>query len=240
MSVVLARVIWLSFGFPIYRPHKSLVFVFFGLLLSLVIVLLLVSVTEAAFQRIGFTRLEVVLILIGTFLGSAVNIPFHKVKSVSRILKLEEVRFFGITYRIPHFATEEASTIVAVNLGGALIPTAVSLYLINSHLQQLGQIVLGVAITAVVVHLVARRVPGLGITTPAFIPPITAALVAYILSPAAPSVVAYVAGTLGTLIGADLTNLQDIATLGAPVVSIGGAGTFDGVFLSGILAALLV
>lgn len=198
------------------------------------------SVTEVAFQRIGFTRLEVVLILIGTFLGSAVNIPFHKVKSVSRILKLEEVRFFGITYRIPHFAMEEASTIVAVNLGGALIPTAVSLYLIHSHMQQLGQILLGVAITAVVVHLVARRVPGLGITTPAFIPPITAALVAYILSPAAPSVVAYVAGTLGTLIGADLTNLRDIATLGAPVVSIGGAGTFDGVFLSGILAALLV
>ena len=94
--------------------------------------------------------------------------------------------------------------------------------------------------TAVVVHLVARKVPGLGITTPAFIPPITAALVAYLLSPGAPNVIAYVAGTLGTLIGADLTNLHDIATFGAPVVSIGGAGTFDGVFLSGIIAALLV
>jgi uncharacterized membrane protein len=169
-----------------------------------------------------------------------VNIPFHKIRSVNRILQLEEVRFFWITYRIPHFSLEDVSTTVAVNLGGAIIPTVVSLYLIRSHPQQLLQAFLGVLITAAVVHLVARKVPGLGITTPAFIPPVTAALSAYLLSPTSPNVIAYVAGTLGTLIGADLTNLRDIATLGAPVVSIGGAGTFDGVFLSGIIAALLV
>src|SRR2546427_646154 len=51
--------------------------------------------------------------------------------------------------------------------------------------------------------------------------------------------VAYVAGSMGTLIGADLLNLDRIAELGAPVVSIGGAGTFDGVFLTGIIAGLL-
>jgi len=233
-------VICLSFGLTIYRPHKSLFFVFFALLLSVVIVFLLVGVTEVAFQRIGFTRFEVVLILIGTFIGSSVNIPFHRIKSVNRILELEEVRFFWITYRIPHFATKEVSTMVAVNLGGAIIPTAVSLYLIHSHPQELLQALLGVAVTAIVVHFVAKKVPGLGITTPAFVPPITAALAAYVLSPSAPNVIAYVAGTLGTLIGADLSNLRDIATLGAPVVSIGGAGTFDGVFLSGIIATLLV
>jgi uncharacterized membrane protein len=225
---------------PIYRPHKSVFFVLFGLLLSLVVVLILVSVSEAAFERIGFTRVEVVLILVGTFLGSSVNIPLRKVQSTNRIMQLEEVRFFWITYRIPHFSLQEVSTTVAVNLGGAIIPTAVSLYLIGAHLQLMLQIVLGIVITAVVVHLVARKVPGLGITTPAFVPPIIAAVSAYLLSPSSPNVVAYVAGTLGTLIGADLTNMGDIAALGAPVVSIGGAGTFDGVFLSGIIAALLV
>jgi uncharacterized membrane protein len=30
-----------------------------------------------------------------------------------------------------------------------------------------------------------------------------------------------------------------LQTLGAPVASIGGAGTFDGVFLTGIVAVLL-
>jgi uncharacterized membrane protein len=44
---------------------------------------------------------------------------------------------------------------------------------------------------------------------------------------------------LGTLIGADLMNLGSIQGLHAPVLSIGGAGTFDGVFLTGILAVLL-
>jgi uncharacterized membrane protein len=44
---------------------------------------------------------------------------------------------------------------------------------------------------------------------------------------------------MGTLIGADLTNLDKIRGLGAPVASIGGAGTFDGIFLTGILAVLL-
>jgi uncharacterized membrane protein len=225
---------------PIYRPHKSLFFAFFALLLSLVVVLLLVGVTQVAFQRMGFSRFEVVMILIGTFVGSSVNIPFHRIRSVNRILKLEEVRFFWITYRIPHFSMEEVSTIVAINLGGAIIPTLVSLYLLDAHPQLLVQALLGIIITAIVVHFVARKVPGLGITTPAFIPPLTAALSAYLLSPSSPNVIAYVAGTLGTLIGADLANLGDIATLGAPVVSIGGAGTFDGVFLSGIIAALLV
>jgi len=34
-------------------------------------------------------------------------------------------------------------------------------------------------------------------------------------------------------------NLGRIQGLGAPIVSIGGAGTFDGIFLSGIIAVLL-
>ena len=51
--------------------------------------------------------------------------------------------------------------------------------------------------------------------------------------------VAYVAGTLGTLTGADVLNLPRVRSLGAPVVSIGGAGTFDGVFLTGLAAVLL-
>jgi len=63
---------------------------------------------------------------------------------------------------------------------------------------------------------------------------------AYVLAPGSPAIVAYVSGTVGALVGADLTNLGGITKLGAPVVSIGGAGTFDGVFLTGLVAVLLV
>ena len=99
---------------------------------------------------------------------------------------------------------------------------------------------LGTMIVAAITHLVARPIRGLGIATPALIPPLTAASMAYLFSSSAPAVVAYVSGVLGTLIGADITNLHKIPKLGARIASIGGAGTFDGVFLSGIIAVLLV
>jgi uncharacterized membrane protein len=85
----------------------------------------------------------------------------------------------------------------------------------------------------------ARPVPGLGIALPAFIPPILSALLAWLLAPAQAPMVAYISGSFGVLIGADLLNLRNLAALRAPVVSIGGAGTFDGIFLTGIIAVLL-
>jgi uncharacterized membrane protein len=50
---------------------------------------------------------------------------------------------------------------------------------------------------------------------------------------------AYVTGTLGTLIGGDLLNLGRVHDLEASAISIGGAGTFDGIFVTGILAVFL-
>ena len=93
---------------------------------------------------------------------------------------------------------------------------------------------------SIVSHIFARPVKGVGIAMPPLVAPIAAALVAIILPSSSPLTVAYVSGTFGTLIGADLTNLGVIPELGSPIASIGGAGTFDGVFLSGIIAVLIV
>ena len=92
---------------------------------------------------------------------------------------------------------------------------------------------------ATIVHMMAQPVRGMGIAVPTFIPPLVAATTALLLSRRSAPALAYVAGSLGTLIGADLLNLDKIHGLGAPVASIGGAGTFDGIFLTGILAVLL-
>jgi len=89
------------------------------------------------------------------------------------------------------------------------------------------------------VHLMARPVPGVGIAVPILIPPLVTALVALSLSSWNPAPLAYIAGSLGTLIGADLMNLGKVRDLGAPVASIGGAGKFDGIFLTGVVAVLL-
>jgi uncharacterized membrane protein len=147
-------------------------------------------------------------------------------------------------YRVPSFVTE---TTIAVNFGGAVIPSIVSLVLVVTAVQAggaaiLAPIGLGVLGVALVTRLVARPVPGLGITTPFFVPPIGAALAGILLAggiPWAGPVIGYVSGTLGTLIGADLLLWREFSRLGARMVSIGGAGTFDGIFLAGVIAALL-
>jgi uncharacterized membrane protein len=127
---------------------------------------------------------------------------------------------------------------LAVNVGGALIPTALASYLVV-HADLGWSALLGVAIVSAVVHVVARLVPGVGIVVPTFVPPAAAALVAWALPTGAIGALAYVAGTLGTLVGGDLLNLHRARDLDAPMMSVGGAGTFDGIFVTGIIAVLL-
>ncbi|MFZ0011655.1 MAG: DUF1614 domain-containing protein [Halobacteriota archaeon] len=108
----------------------------------------------------------------------------------------------------------------------------------------MGFAIVGVALVAIISHLISRPVEGVGIVSPALVSPLVAAVYTIVVLAQFPSVdnafaLAYVCGVLGTLIGADLTNLGAIKKIGAPVASIGGAGTFDGVFLSGIIAMLL-
>jgi uncharacterized membrane protein len=213
---------------------------FLVVILSLVTSFLLVTVGGIAFERIGFDFIDYALILIATLVGSSINIPVGEVHSTEPIVQAQPMRIFGLYYRMPQIGSMQVSTVVAVNLGGAVIPVLVSGYLLLGHPGLLLQAAEGSIIMAVLVHLMARKVKGVGIVTPSLLPPLAAALIAYVLSPGSPAIVAYVSGTIGALVGADLTNLRGIGKLGAPMVSIGGAGTFDGVFLTGIVAVLLV
>jgi uncharacterized membrane protein len=156
---------------------------------------------------------------------------------VPRLVPPEQVTVYGRTYVVPP-AVEPSRTVVAINVGGALVPLLLSIYLFLK-LPLRGRMLAGTAIVAVIVHGLAEIVPGVGIAVPMFLPPLVAAGVGLILSFRRAPPVAYVAGSMGALIGADITNLHRLAELGAPVVSIGGAGTFDGVFLTGIIAGLI-
>ena len=102
-----------------------------------------------------------------------------------------------------------------------------------------GRALVAIVIVAIAVHSLAYPVRGVGIAVPWLVPPLVAAGAALLLSRRSAPSLAYIAGSLGTLIGADLLNLGKVAGLGAPIASIGGAGTFDGIFLAGILAVLL-
>jgi uncharacterized membrane protein len=119
-----------------------------------------------------------------------------------------------------------------------VIPTLMSTYLMLRYQLWL-KATIAVVVIAFVIHSMATPVPGIGIAVPVFVPVVTTAILAFILSREYAAPLAYIGGSMGTLIGADLLNLGTIGSLGAPVASIGGAGTFDGIFLTGILAVLL-
>jgi len=128
--------------------------------------------------------------------------------------------------------------VLAVNIGGAGIPTLMSTYLVLRY-QLWVKAAIAVAVIAIIIHAMATPVQGVGIAVPVFAPVVATAILAFLLSREYAAPLAYIGGSMGTLIGADLWNLDKITGLGAPVASIGGAGTFDGIFLTGILAVLL-
>ncbi|MGQ9687894.1 MAG: DUF1614 domain-containing protein [Desulfobaccales bacterium] len=225
----------------IYPPLMFVVMVIFFFITLVFFPLLWFGVVGNAFVNLGLPPDTVFWLLILTLLGSMVNIPLTTLES-HEILAGQVVSYFGMRVRMPPTRLKR-HTILAVNVGGALIPAGLSLYLFLKIVGRLGipwglLALLGIVI--LVMHQVARPVKGLGIAVPGLVPPIVAALGAWILCPAeirAPC--AYIASTMGTLIGADLLNLGEISKMGAPVASIGGAGTFDAIFLSGIIAVLL-
>ncbi|MBC7091064.1 MAG: DUF1614 domain-containing protein [Nitrososphaeria archaeon] len=224
----------------VYAPHPPIYITLLAILFTVTILFFFYGFIGYAFRKIGFSTMTVALLLLTTLLGSYINIPLIKIRSQVPIVRVKEVSFFGILIRVPEIDKIESYTTIAINLGGAIIPVLVSIYFMAKDYQILFYGLIGSCIVAFITHLIARPKPGVGIVTPAFIPPLAAALVAIILpTNQQQPIIAYVSGVLGTLIGADITNIRKIGRLGTPYASIGGAGTFDGIFLSGVLAVLL-
>ena len=200
----------------IHSPPFSLPLVLLLFLFALLVFLVEIRVLTYAYRKVGVNPRYAFAVMLLSLIGAGVDIPLFAIGS-------------GVPGR---------GTIVALNVGGALIPILVSLYLV-ARTGMLVRMLIATVVVAAVVHTLAELVPGVGIAVPMIAPPLVAAGVALLLAFRRAPPVAYVAGSMGTLIGADLLNLGRIARLGAPIVSIGGAGTFDGVFLTGILAGLL-
>lgn len=220
----------------IYSPLVMLFIVLFVLVGAFLFALVEIGVIGYTLGKIGIAPRYMFSFLFVSVFGSFINIPLWRLPQ-DHVRTGEVVSFYGFRHVIPA-ARVHTETVVAVNVGGALVPAALSLYLL-SIVQRPLTALLAVAILSVLINRLARPIPGLGIAVPTLIPPVLAALTAIILAPANSAAVAYIGGTMGSLIGADILNLPKIRGLRAPVVSIGGAGTFDGIFLTGILAVLL-
>lgn len=238
--------------------RRQLLYIPFSLTFLLLLILIVIfglsflffGVVISAFTKIGFSIGDALIILLLSLLGSGINIPLATLKSDTPVVRDTYVRVFGVPYRVPFRRVIRNETTIAVNVGGAVIPVLISAYLLIKFPSSLLLAGAGILIVAVITHSVAKPIRGIGVATPALVPPLAAALTAILLTsmvniPDCPVdqcrvVTAYAGGVLGTLIGADLLNLGKIKNLGAPVASIGGAGTFDGIFLSGFIALLLI
>lgn len=203
------------------------------LLVALPIVLLLIffNIITVSFGKLGLSPEAAIALLIATLVGSMVNIPVSR----RRIEYEQPLSFYSrFFFYLPPKVTEQ---VIAVNVGGAVIPVGFALYLLPKAPPL--PTLIAIAAVSITARLLARPVAGIGIVMPAWIPPLVSAGLAFLLSRENPAPVAYVSGTVGTLIGADLLNWPSFKKLGAHFISIGGAGVFDGIFFAGVLAVFI-
>lgn len=217
------------------RPPPQRLLLLLALSIFLVVFIQL-NIVTIAFDKLGLSPDSALLLVVVTLIGSMINLPLFSMKVAKpspgpvpllwKMFKLPQPEFTG-------------KTIIAVNVGGCVIPVAFSGFLLANHTIGLLQVIIAVSMVSLVSYVLSRPMAGVGIAMPMFVAPVTAALTAVILSPEQSAPLAYICGTLGVLIGADVLHLKDIGKMGPPVAAIGGAGTFDGIFITGIVAVLL-
>lgn len=226
----------MPFGHLQYLPLSPYLFAGLAALFGLLLILVQLGILRYAYRRLGVSSSTAFLLLLGSLLGSYVNIPIAQLGG-GEVLVAREVGYYGMRYVMP-VLVDWPGTVIAVNVGGAVIPTLLSVYLLHKNgLWRQG--LLAIFCLSAVCYLLATPIPGVGIEIPILAPPLAAAAVALVISWRRAAAVAYAGGSLGTLIGADILNLPRIEELETPVASIGGAGTFDGIFLAGIIAVLI-
>jgi len=218
-------------------PVNPLYFLFLLLCATLLFTFVQIGVLTIVFEKLGLTP-EAGLVLIFTSLfGSMVNLPLFSIEAkappAAQIPRpwrdLWRQQASGFTGR----------TIVAVNLGGCIVPLGISIYLISHHSLDPGEVLLTVTVVSGASFFFSRPIQGVGVGIPLFVAPAVSAITGILIGQDHAAPLAYIGGTLGVLIGADLFRLPSIRQMGVAVASIGGAGTFDGIFLTGIVATLL-
>jgi uncharacterized membrane protein len=206
--------------------------------------LLFLDFMNAALAKLHLPGPVATLALVGILVGGFVNLPLYRVNRDGEQPVLRGRMLPGVGW-VPLPRTSQ-QTIVAVNVGGCLIPAGLAAYetthVLAAEPQAQWALAISVAVNILICYFFARPIPGVGIAIPAFVPPLTAVIMAWLLLGGdqfddlrAP--VAFIAGVAGPLVGADLFNLRKFANIPAGIISIGGAGTFDGIAISGLAAA---
>jgi uncharacterized membrane protein len=213
-----------------------------ALLLLIMAPFVFANLMTRSFEKLHLSPSAALFFTASIFAGGLINIPVKRV-SVAEALPTNPLDIFGLSGVAPRWGGYRAETVIALNVGGCLIPSGLAAYqFFHLVLFDPGLIVIvlaGSALNVAFCYALARPVLGVGILMPGLAPPLAAATFAILLAPGQAAPVAFIIGVAGPLVGADLLHLRAIERLGAGMVSIGGAGTFDGIVLSAIVAAYL-
>jgi uncharacterized membrane protein len=174
---------------------------------------------------------------------SPINLVVKRVENEVLSIQQDVVYFFGIPIVVPRRFSERTYTYIALNAGGALLPIATTIFLLVflHHPLSISLVLLETLVVIAVSKYFARVIPGVGVVMPPIIPSIVSSAVSYVLfisiHPILVPLSAYISSVLGTLIGADVLNVNKMLREARPqMISIGGMGTFDGIFISGLLS----
>lgn len=216
----------------IFLPFSLILLFLFILLLPFFFIIVQIEIIRIALSKLGLSPAAAFFIISLSLVGSMINIP---ICTREAYLIPPDRNFFSLfkPFGMPEMG---AKHVISINFGGAIIPLFLCLYLLPRAPAL--PTFFATVISILVCFKLSRVVPGLGVTVPAFIPPLVAVLLAYLFSPSNKIPVAYISGVLGVLIGADLLNLPNLGKYPG-VMSIGGAGVYDGIFLVGIFSAFL-
>ncbi len=228
-----------------------------SLLLAVLLPVLFSEAVQGSLRALGLPVDIAVLLLVAVIVASAINIPLRSLPT-SRFVRTDPLATVGLSGLLPHLETRSKATVIAVNVGGCLIPLALAVYQVvrlatasawtataaagdsGPNVQgAITALVLATALNVLVCWKLARVVSGVGITLPGIVPGIVAASSALLLSAEVAPSVTLVAGTLGPLLGADLLHLRDLRKTPVGLQSFGGGGTFDAVVFTLVLAALV-
>jgi uncharacterized membrane protein len=219
---------------PNFSPSLLISFIAGLFLLMAIVQIGLVSI---GFEKLGLSQQSAMLLLFSSLLGSIINLPLFSLKITEPPEGFAPRPSFGLLR--PTLLPFTGRMQVLVNVGGCLIPMTFSLYLLTHVDFEIGRVILAITVVSAFAYAISRPLPGIGIGMPLFAAPFAAAITAIIVDSAHSAPLAYICGTTGVIIGADLMRISDIRKFGIPFASIGGAGTFDGIFITGIVAVLL-
>ncbi len=221
-----------------------------AILIFIVVIIVLIPLAflgliGAAFTRLGFSWLSALAVVLLILLGSTVNIPVYTIKR-----DMVRMNHGEMSMSDPYAAWPREDvwdTVISINLGGAVIPLCISLYVLYAAYplvttSLLVPLAIGTLGVSLITYTSTRALPGVGIQVPLLIPALTALLIGLVFGGSvglAASVTAMVSGIFGVLVGGNLAQLGKIRDLGIPAMSIGGSGTFGSVLFCCILPALI-